>query len=83
MKIAAAIKTLNAAAAKFGGCVEDDSHSDVVLQVCAPDGKVWAASGSTMLIVTTARGPQEWLDEAVEDALQRIAYGVANEEEVK
>jgi hypothetical protein len=84
VKVSAAIKVLNTAAKKFGGHVENDSVGNyITLQVCSPAGKVWSASGSVHLVVTTYRGPQEWLDDAVEDALERIAYGVEESEEVE
>jgi hypothetical protein len=76
MKVAAAIKTLNAAAAKFGGHVEDDSGTDVCLQICAPEGKVWAESGSQHIVVCTKYGPQEWLDKAVDCGLDEISLGI-------
>jgi len=77
MKVAAAKRTLERAAAKFGGHVEDDSAGSAVnLQVCAPEGKVWSESYSEHLVVATYKGPQAWLDDAVQDALARIAYGV-------
>ena len=76
MKIAAAIRTLASAAAQHDGTVEDDSVGLYVnLQVCAPEGKVWVDSDGEHLVVSTARGPQSWLDDAVADALQRIAQG--------
>lgn len=77
MKVAAAIKKLNQAAAVFGGHVEDDSDGQgICLQVCAPDGKHWVESGGPHLVVFTYAGPQSWLDDAVTDGLERIAEGV-------
>ena len=77
MKVAEAKRKLNSAAKKFGGHIEDDSvGNEVRLQVCAPEGKWWMAADGPHLVVTTFRGPQSWLDDVVEDALERIACGV-------
>lgn len=66
---------LDDAAAEHGGHCEDDSVSDVCLQVCAPAGKVWVASDGAHIVCVTAYGPQQWLDDAVSDAVERIAQG--------
>lgn len=77
MRIKPAIRTLETAARRFGGTVEDDSGGGYVnLQVCAPTGKEWASNGAEHIVVATARGPQTWLDDAVRMALEDIAHGV-------
>lgn len=82
MRKAEAIKRLKAAAAEYGATVEDDSFGSwITLQLCAPEGKVWTESWSRHLVVSTPRGPQAWLDDAVDDGIERMKYGLSDEEE--
>lgn len=77
MKVKPAVRTLEVAARRFGGTVEDDSGGGyVTLQVCAPKGKEWVANGAEHIVVSTARGPQSWLDDGVRMALDDITHGV-------
>lgn len=44
----------------------------------APAGNVWAASSTHALRVEWREGDRRWREEAIADALERMAYGVAD-----
>ena len=78
------IKDLKAAAAKVGATVEQDSAG--VFQVCAPDGKQWAEGSCIHLRVDFQeldgrRGNAKWASAEIEDAIDRIAFGLEERDE--
>jgi Zn ribbon nucleic-acid-binding protein len=79
VKVAAARKTLEAEIRRLaldGATVEDDSGDyEVRLQVIAPAGKRWV-DGPRCLVCSTFRGHQSWLDDAVKDTRERVAFGM-------
>jgi len=84
VKVAAAKRELANEAKRLGlvgVTVEDDSGGDEVrIQVCAPDGKMWA-EGPKHLVCSTYRGPQSWLDDVVKDTKERMSYGLRDAED--
>lgn len=79
------IRDVKKAAAVFGATVEEDSCGPwKIYQVVAPDGKLWATSGSVHLRFEWRLGDcltTQAKQDAIKDTIERISFGVMEDEE--
>jgi len=79
------LERLKRIVAKINATVEDDSvGKDRVLQVVAPDGKLWADGACIHLLIQWNEEESNWVkerDKAIADAIVRISYGLIHAED--
>jgi hypothetical protein len=68
------IRELRKAAKAAGATLERDSSGKYcVWQICAPPRHQWGGCGAHYLRVEWLRGDEAWRDDAIADAIQRLA----------